>query len=180
MIRRPPRSTLFPYTTLFRSEWEGWDEVEDREDNVQVAQVDEELADRPDTHEQVGWHPRYGTEQEAQTDEDRGEHHVHQRASEGYLDLVRGLLGERLQIGDPAQRQKRYAVDPDAEALSHQGVAELVQQHADEQRHYRAGGRERPNQATRRLVADEGEVGQEQEKGPVHPHVYARESSYLE
>src|SRR3712207_6943939 len=22
MIRRPPRSTLFPYTTLFRSEWE--------------------------------------------------------------------------------------------------------------------------------------------------------------
>src|SRR2546425_1714384 len=26
MIRRPPRSTLFPYTTLFRSPWrEGWD-----------------------------------------------------------------------------------------------------------------------------------------------------------
>src|SRR3712207_8635325 len=23
MIRRPPRSTLFPYTTLFRSHWEG-------------------------------------------------------------------------------------------------------------------------------------------------------------
>src|SRR2546425_9241861 len=23
MIRRPPRSTLFPYTTLFRSEWVG-------------------------------------------------------------------------------------------------------------------------------------------------------------
>src|SRR5689334_23458729 len=23
MIRRPPRSTLFPYTTLFRSEWRG-------------------------------------------------------------------------------------------------------------------------------------------------------------
>src|SRR3712207_583205 len=22
MIRRPPRSTLFPYTTLFRSEWD--------------------------------------------------------------------------------------------------------------------------------------------------------------
>src|SRR2546429_6108403 len=29
MIRRPPRSTLFPYTTLFRSvpSWEVWDEV---------------------------------------------------------------------------------------------------------------------------------------------------------
>src|SRR2546423_5095587 len=24
MIRRPPRSTLFPYTTLFRSRWIGW------------------------------------------------------------------------------------------------------------------------------------------------------------
>src|SRR5256885_12829859 len=24
MIRRPPRSTLFPYTTLFRSEWKAW------------------------------------------------------------------------------------------------------------------------------------------------------------
>src|SRR2546427_12646970 len=23
MIRRPPRSTLFPYTTLFRSQWNG-------------------------------------------------------------------------------------------------------------------------------------------------------------
>src|SRR3712207_8043109 len=24
MIRRPPRSTLFPYTTLFRSLWRSW------------------------------------------------------------------------------------------------------------------------------------------------------------
>src|SRR5437762_7082612 len=24
MIRRPPRSTLFPYTTLFRSPWAAW------------------------------------------------------------------------------------------------------------------------------------------------------------
>src|SRR5258707_6051667 len=28
MIRRPPRSTLFPYTTLFRSEGDGIDAVE--------------------------------------------------------------------------------------------------------------------------------------------------------
>src|SRR3712207_8512578 len=27
MIRRPPRSTLFPYTTLFRSEVGGWRDV---------------------------------------------------------------------------------------------------------------------------------------------------------
>src|SRR3989441_7012783 len=26
MIRRPPRSTLFPYTTLFRSAWRAWRE----------------------------------------------------------------------------------------------------------------------------------------------------------
>src|SRR5256885_13174850 len=26
MIRRPPRSTLFPYTTLFRSDWAAFDE----------------------------------------------------------------------------------------------------------------------------------------------------------
>src|SRR5260221_3199408 len=31
MIRRPPRSTLFPYTTLFRSEEEPADEREDRD-----------------------------------------------------------------------------------------------------------------------------------------------------
>src|SRR3712207_7193171 len=30
MIRRPPRSTLFPYTTLFRSDLLGRREVEDR------------------------------------------------------------------------------------------------------------------------------------------------------
>src|SRR2546429_3600169 len=27
MIRRPPRSTLFPYTTLFRSKIENWDNL---------------------------------------------------------------------------------------------------------------------------------------------------------
>src|SRR5260370_42095941 len=27
MIRRPPRSTLFPYTTLFRSNLDTWDQV---------------------------------------------------------------------------------------------------------------------------------------------------------
>src|SRR3712207_7159489 len=31
MIRRPPRSTLFPYTTLFRSQHEGQHEQDERE-----------------------------------------------------------------------------------------------------------------------------------------------------
>src|SRR2546426_3940656 len=29
MIRRPPRSTLFPYTTLFRSYWQIWSSSSD-------------------------------------------------------------------------------------------------------------------------------------------------------
>src|SRR6266496_2274499 len=43
MIRRPPRSTLFPYTTLFRS-------AEGREDPV-AQDVAEWLARRPGRHE---------------------------------------------------------------------------------------------------------------------------------
>src|SRR3712207_7946976 len=43
MIRRPPRSTLFPYTTLFRSNGRVTDEVDyltgDREENFLVAQA---------------------------------------------------------------------------------------------------------------------------------------------
>src|SRR2546430_6627280 len=34
MIRRPPRSTLFPYTTLFRSDGTGWSGELDGEGNV--------------------------------------------------------------------------------------------------------------------------------------------------
>src|SRR3989449_1249970 len=33
MIRRPPRSTLFPYTTLFRSQFVNWDDEENFLDN---------------------------------------------------------------------------------------------------------------------------------------------------
>src|SRR2546429_5114854 len=40
MIRRPPRSTLFPYTTLFRSILEGTaEEIKDRSVWKQIAQV---------------------------------------------------------------------------------------------------------------------------------------------
>src|SRR3712207_8874239 len=36
MIRRPPRSTLFPYTTLFRS-WFGWRDTAVEEQNRALA-----------------------------------------------------------------------------------------------------------------------------------------------
>src|SRR5437667_1026946 len=35
LIRRPPRSTLFPYTTLFRSGWQmDWNEKDEVADNI--------------------------------------------------------------------------------------------------------------------------------------------------
>src|SRR5256712_13801109 len=37
MIRRPPRSTLFPYTTLFRSL--GWTQIDDRVRAISIACV---------------------------------------------------------------------------------------------------------------------------------------------
>src|SRR5438067_11938613 len=58
MIRRPPRSTLFPYTTLFRSELVGLEEVMRRQhdrrpafvelahDSAQLARADRVEADR--------------------------------------------------------------------------------------------------------------------------------------
>src|SRR2546429_7288663 len=42
MIRRPPRSTLFPYTTLFRSDLQ---ELEQAEDKLAVSDAFAELAD---------------------------------------------------------------------------------------------------------------------------------------
>src|SRR3712207_8184308 len=39
MIRRPPRSTLFPYTTLFRSDWEAGDKAKADEMFAQAAHV---------------------------------------------------------------------------------------------------------------------------------------------
>ena len=38
MIRRPPRSTLFPYTTLFRSLWDKWEHLAElRRDEEQIS-----------------------------------------------------------------------------------------------------------------------------------------------
>src|SRR3712207_8312462 len=45
MIRRPPRSTLFPYTTLFRSEEQGREHVGDP-DLLEVEQHEPETEDQ--------------------------------------------------------------------------------------------------------------------------------------
>src|SRR5258708_37166083 len=39
MIRRPPRSTLFPYTTLFRSQAEGFEVIAVSDGEAALAQV---------------------------------------------------------------------------------------------------------------------------------------------
>src|SRR3712207_8516378 len=46
MIRRPPRSTLFPYTTLFRSQLAGGDQLLVREepDRLQLPEPDRAVA----------------------------------------------------------------------------------------------------------------------------------------
>src|SRR2546422_6634565 len=57
MIRRPPRSTLFPYTTLFRSlgsyrfqiEQNGFAYEENISDNIPPVNVDREAIDRKST-----------------------------------------------------------------------------------------------------------------------------------
>src|SRR2546426_2141785 len=48
MIRRPPRSTLFPYTTLFRSELAPLLQLAAALETLQVERVDVAIAEIPD------------------------------------------------------------------------------------------------------------------------------------
>src|SRR2546430_6870820 len=58
MIRRPPRSTLFPYTTLFRSEVLQLHHSQYASDRVAGIKQHQEMAARPQllvqTHQQTG------------------------------------------------------------------------------------------------------------------------------
>src|SRR2546422_2573818 len=47
MIRRPPRSTLFPYTTLFRSDAHGESLPADRRSHARVGRADRALLRTP-------------------------------------------------------------------------------------------------------------------------------------
>src|SRR2546430_10332802 len=50
MIRRPPRSTLFPYTTLFRSHAHSRHQRADHDDREQQCKVDCAHGDRSEEH----------------------------------------------------------------------------------------------------------------------------------
>src|SRR3712207_8826302 len=55
MIRRPPRSTLFPYTTLFRSERDADDQVPDRPVAVAARPRGVRRYDAPDSGPLLRW-----------------------------------------------------------------------------------------------------------------------------
>src|SRR3712207_8966964 len=83
MMRRPPRSPLFPYTTLFRSEGEGGDE----EPAVGgVAVIDHAADHRPGRHAEAARH-------RSSTDH-RSEEHTSELQSRQYL-VCRLLLEKK-------------------------------------------------------------------------------------
>src|SRR5688572_31311280 len=58
MIRRPPRSTLFPYTTLFRSRCSGstgWIHPRERVERVLVARLDRKSTRLNSSHSQISY-----------------------------------------------------------------------------------------------------------------------------
>src|SRR3712207_8205488 len=99
MIRRPPRSTLFPYTTLFRSQVERVRECADdlREQEhlggeKALRHAAEELPARDDAHDlpAVG----HGHQEHAMMEEDRSEEHTSELQSRQYL-VCRLLLEKK-------------------------------------------------------------------------------------
>src|SRR5260221_3663890 len=89
MIRRPPRSTLFPYTTLFRSA--------DAGDDLQAQPVVDELRRGPEEHERREPVERGDEGGEAvggpERAQDRSEEHTSELQS--HSDLVCRLLLEK-------------------------------------------------------------------------------------
>src|SRR2546430_10852319 len=82
MIRRPPRSTLFPYTTLFRSETD--DDESDESEISEAQNFSDEESDGEAAWEETG---------ENDEDEDRSEEHTSELQSQS--NLVCRLLLEK-------------------------------------------------------------------------------------
>src|SRR3712207_7112287 len=96
MIRRPPRSTLFPYTTLFRSDPDAGIAGQHAGFQAQLGQrVDHELLDRAD----VGHRVRLAAATLAVHGEDRvrSEEHTSELQSRQYL-VCRLLLEKKKTI----------------------------------------------------------------------------------
>src|SRR3712207_8318477 len=95
MIRRPPRSTLFPYTTLFRSERV----VEDDGRGVGVQQGSRLRRPAPGVARHQLHHLRRdaGSRRVARLAEHRSEEHTSELQSRQYL-VCRLLLEKKIQI----------------------------------------------------------------------------------
>src|SRR5689334_23508008 len=97
MIRRPPRSTLFPYTTLFRSDCERHEQIRPSlPDHI----VDEELAEKRE--DESG---RSSDERKRQAERDaRSEEHTSELQSQFHL-VCRLLLEKK------KQKQKKIRIE---------------------------------------------------------------------
>src|SRR3712207_8590770 len=102
MIRRPPRSTLFPYTTLFRSRKARTMKTVSEEtfqklkaiDSCTVANAIEKFGVRPDTHGYTGPELRC-------LSPERSEEHTSELQSRQYL-VCRLLLAKKTRITSSA------------------------------------------------------------------------------
>src|SRR2546430_3680548 len=88
MIRRPPRSTLFPYTTLFRSVRREHRQIDGLRMPIGAGELAVNLSNRPGPHVEVdGWSVHAGI------DSDRSEEHTSELQSQS--NLVCRLLLEK-------------------------------------------------------------------------------------
>src|SRR2546430_4579699 len=89
MIRRPPRSTLFPYTTLFRSLWRTGEGHLTTDDHATRATSASRRVNVTHTHTSAGSRPRTGRD----ADVARSEEHTSELQSQS--NLVCRLLLEK-------------------------------------------------------------------------------------
>src|SRR2546425_7111925 len=93
MIRRPPRSTLFPYTTLFRSERQPLEGVVDRRPDVAQRALDRPVPNRSQRESHSG--PEgHQTQVEEHGRKQRSEEHTSELQSLAYL-VCRLLLEKK-------------------------------------------------------------------------------------
>src|SRR3712207_8745288 len=89
MIRRPPRSTLFPYTTLFRSWWPNRDPLRRSPPNASREPIFERRIDHRRTRREDPCRPRARSQLET-----RSEEHTSELQSRQYL-VCRLLLEKK-------------------------------------------------------------------------------------